>query len=491
MGNKIPILGGAADGGATDVVQLFKSAGLRQPIINSTSSTAASSVTFSSYTKDDILRFLKSPTTSEKTLRKASRQLYQNDIHYRKLLLHYAYMPLFLYAMSPVGYSVSGKSGFKKAYSNACAYLGNFDFRQECMKASLNAYVDGVYYGAIWVGKGKSFVQRIEPDYCRPSALEDGRVIYAVDMSRIKPDDLYKYPPEFTKMYNAYQNDGVRWQEVPSAICFCVLGDDATGYPFPPFASMLPSVFDLENMKDLATVSTELDNYKLVNYIYPTGEDGKPLQAKEINEAIYKHIANALPPQVGLAMTGKELKSLTFDRTNNGSRTDEIESAINSFWVNAGLPVALWGSTKVTSSSAISLALKSDEQICGAMLGQLERLFNALLRLLPDNKKFRIDMLPVTCYNYDKTIDNVKSAATLGLPVKQDYAALVNVSPIYIEGRCFMENEMLDLKNKFIPLSSTYTESAGDKSPGAPAKDDGDLSDEGERARDKPSANDQ
>ena len=49
------------------------------------------------------------------------------------------------------------------------------------------------------------------------------------------------------------------------------------------------------------------------------------------------------------------------------------------------------------------------------------------------------------------------------------------------------ENEVLKLHEKFIPLSTSYTQSgmAGDGSAGAPTKDAKDLTDEGSETREK------
>lgn len=455
----------------------------QQQIRDLTKNTSSgSTVSFSTYDKDTLLSYMKSPETNEKNLRNASIQMYNNSIHYRNFILFYALMCPFYYTIEPVAYdSTKAKpETIRKAYLNACKYIEPFNLKHELQVPAICTFRDGVYYGAIW--KQGSFIQRIDPDICKISAKEAGTYLYAVDMSQIKEDNLSSYPPEFSAMHDAYEATGIKYQQVPSDITFCLKADETCTYPTVPFVSLLPSIYDLENQKELAEVSETLDNYKLVNYIYPTDEDGKPTQEASFNEEIYQHIANALPPAVGLAMTGKELKALTFDRSNNGSQADAVEQSISNFWLNTGVPVAIEGSPDLTASGAILLSLRPEERKSIALLNQIERVLNRLLSYQSGSQKCRINMLPITCFNYSDYVKQIKEATTLGIPVKSDLAIAMNVPATDIQGKAFLENDILGLNDIFIPLSSTYTGDAG-----RPKADTEELTDEGERARDKAS----
>ena len=77
--------------------------------------------------------------------------------------------------------------------------------------------------------------------------------------------------------------------------------------------------------------------------------------------------------------------------------------------------------------------------------------------------------------------------------MKLSIAALDGYTPMEALSLLFIENDCLVLHDKMVPLSTSWTKSAeatggkvtGDGSEGAPTKDGGDLSDEGEESRDK------
>jgi hypothetical protein len=86
----------------------------------------------------------------------------------------------------------------------------------------------------------------------------------------------------------------------------------------------------------------------------------------------------------------------------------------------------------------------------------------------------------MTIFNKDKYIERLVKNATLGMPVKMDLATALGQTPLEVHGSLYLENDVLKLHEKFIPLSSSYTQSG---SAGAPVKDTGDLTNSGVTTR--------
>ena len=93
-------------------------------------------------------------------------------------------------------------------------------------------------------------------------------------------------------------------------------------------------------------------------------------------------------------------------------------------------------------------------------------------------------------YFISDKIDQLLKVSQYGLPVKLQLSSLVNTNPVKERGMSFMEEALgltTDCWNR--PLISSSVQSGmsenGDGSEGAPKKDEGDLSDEGEASRDK------
>ena len=61
----------------------------------------------------------------------------------------------------------------------------------------------------------------------------------------------------------------------------------------------------------------------------------------------------------------------------------------------------------------------------------------------------------------------------------------MGVSPLDMNSMLHLENEILQLHEKMVPLQSTYTQTGSSDTGGAPTKDLGDLTDDGEASIDK------
>lgn len=458
----------------------------REVLRDPASNRGTTKVSFTDLTKDSILGYLKSPESNVKSLRNASIAMYNNSPQYRRLAQYYAYMPVWAYTVSPMGFDPSKKDvdACLKSYTKAINTIDTMNIRHEMSKALLISIVEGIFCGAIWSTNSSFFIQRINPDYCTLTSIEDGTWMYSVDMSKIKEEDLEKYPPEFTTMWNTYKSTGQVLQEVPSKISFCLKGDEATTYPNPPLSGILPEIYDLYTYKGLAEVAKDIENYKLINMQTPVDSQGKPTITLPLMKEYYNHIAQNLPSYVGLAMSPTKLESITFDKSKAASSTDEIASATQRFWYASGVSPLLFGDAANNTANALSQSIKADEEFVFAMMYQCERLINRRLKSLPGSQKWKIQFIPVTWFSLDKYLERVKEGATLGLPVKSAYASLVNIQQTDISSMAFLENDVLDLPNILVPLKTSYTQTTADNGGRTPSSEE-DLTAEGEKTRNK------
>ena len=81
-------------------------------------------------------------------------------------------------------------------------------------------------------------------------------------------------------------------------------------------------------------------------------------------------------------------------------------------------------------------------------------------------------------------------ACQYGLPFISMYAASQGMSQSEVDCMSFLENDVLNLTERFVPLQSSSTQSAASSDGngatdegGAPTKDVGDLTDSGEQSR--------
>lgn len=442
--------------------------------------------TYTKYTKEQIITYMKSPATNEKQLRKASVYMYDMSGQYRRMINYYAGILTWAYILSPLNYDneKTKPEQLKKQYYKALNTLENMNLRHELEKACRISLREGVLYGVIWSSANSFFIQPINPDYCSVTAISDGCYLYSVDMSKIKESKLTLYPQEFTTMYNAYKSTGVKYQEVPEDISFCLKSDDTTsGYSIPPFASTLPMLYDIETYKSLQKTATEISNYKMLGMEIPLNDDGTPVFGWEVALEYYAQLCKALPNYVGAVMSPMAISSYDFEKSGGVKDVDTVSRAEEQFWTNSGTSALLHGSAKNNSAGALKLSNKTDEEMMFSIQNQVERLVNKILKSISGTQKFKLTFLGSTIFNQEDLVKLYKEASTLGIPAsKSAYASLLKVSAGDILGMDVIENDILGM-DELTPLESGYTTKNKEDDKGRPQKDDTDLDDEGEKTR--------
>lgn len=456
----------------------------KQALLN-LESTTSSNVTYSRFTKETLLNYMQSPKSNEKNIRNASIYMYDASTQYRRLILYYALMPLWAYTLSPLAFDNTKvkADAFRKAYFKVASQVEAMNLKHELQKASIVAFREGVLYGVQWSGTNSFFIQRINPDICKLSSIVDGTWMYAVDFSQVKDADLPLYPPEFTTMRQAYVNGSApKWQEIPEKISFCLKADETTTmYSSPPFAATLPQLYDIETYKSLQETASQIANYKLVSMEIPLDEDGTPLIDYDLAEKYYQHLVNALPPYVGAAMMPMKMSSIKFEQSGGVNDVDTVVRAEEQFWREGGTSPLLFGSSDNDTAGALKLSVTADEQLVFGLMNQCERLVNRILKQMSGTQKFKLTFLPATVFNKQDEITKYKEAATLGIPVKAAYAALLGLSPLDVLGANYVELELLNMGD-LTPLQSSFTQTS-DSGPGRPQSADGDLTESGEQTR--------
>lgn len=462
----------------------WKFAQLQKQALVNLESTSSSSVTYSRFTKETLLSYMQTPKSNEKNIRNASIYMYDASPQYRRLIQYYALMPMWAYTLSPLSVDVAKikADSFRKSYVKAATQVEAMNLKHEMQKAAIIAFREGVLYGAQWSGTNSFFIQRINPDICKLSSIVDGSWMYAVDFSQIKEADLPLYPPEFTTMWNAYKNGTAqKWQEIPESISFCLKADETTStYSAPPWAATLPLLYDIENYKALQETATEINNYKLIGMEIPLDSDGNPQIDYDLAEQYYKHLVNALPPYVGAAMMPMKMSSINFEQSSATNDVDTVVRAEEQFWREGGTSPLLFGSSDNDTAGALKLSVMADETIVFALMAQAERLINRILKQMSGTQKFKITILPATVFNIDDLTSKYKEAATLGMPVKSTYAALLGLQPLDIPAMDYVELNILGMGD-LTPLQTSYTQST---EAGRPASADGDLTESGAQTRD-------
>jgi hypothetical protein len=444
------------------------------------------------YSKEDIIRFLQNPLVNQKQLREVSNYLYNASPNYKRLILYFSCLLTFDYVVEPYGLNREKVEvdKFKKQYQKTLDLLEVMNIPHEFLKILKVAFREDVFYGYEHMIKDSYFIQKMNPDYCQISSIEDGVYNYAFNFSffdqQANKDKLKKYPEEFEEKYKLYQNDKkkYKWQELSSENTVCIKINEDLDYPIPPFNTVFESVFDIEDYKRLKKTKTKIDNYMVLTHQIPMNENSDDPDSFliELDTAIAFHnkASSALPEEVGLITSPMKMDAIKFDK--NRTDADNVAQAERDYYNSAGVSQFLFNSEKATSVG-LNKSVTTDEQILFAVLRQLERWTNRKLKNFNSTYKFRAKFLNTTVFNSDDVFEKYLKAAQYGFPVKQEVGATLGLSPSSIANKAFLENEILELHTSMLPVSSSHTQSGKD-GVGAPGKKDDDLSEAGVKTRD-------
>lgn len=448
---------------------------------------------FGKYKKDDVRKFVENPEKFQKQLRDISRILYNKSHHYKRLIHHFATMPIFAYSVSPFGmdFDKVNVKTFKGQYNRALNILDNMNIPHEFGKILKIAFRDDVFYGYEHETKDSFFVQRLDADLCQIVSVEDGIFNFAFDFAYFDKytEKLAMYPIEFTHKYNKYKNNksaNNRWQELDSTKTVCIKVNEDLDYNIPPFTGVFESIYDIEDYKALRKDREEIGNYVVLAQKIPMREKSEVPNDFAIDfetmMLFHNRLAEILPDQVAGVTSPMEIEAIRLDKDRVDN--DNVAKAERDYYGQAGVSQLLFNSESA-GSVGLERSIQEDEQIVFSLLRQLERWTNRRLKQ-KNISNFRFNLLDVTTFNKEKVADMLLKSAQFGVPVKMELAATLGLTPSALSGKVYLENEILGLHEKLMPLTSAHTQ--GDdvtNEGGAPKKSGDKLSTEGTRSRDK------
>ena len=179
-----------------------------------------------------------------------------------------------------------------------------------------------------------------------------------------------------------------------------------------------------------------------------------------------------------------DVDSVSFDK-NATTDTNAISDAYQNVMEETGVS-QIFNSDRLTGSTSVKMSMLADALMATkGIMKQIEAFVNERIQMEYPNSVAYIKFIEVTTYTKEDRINKVKDAAALGLPVKMEYLTLLGYDPLESMASDWLENKLGLAVDKFIhPLVSSYTQSGDSDTGGAPTKDDGDLTDEGESTKD-------
>lgn len=445
--------------------------------------------TFYKYTMEDIQGFLKNPQRNEKQLRNAVIYLYSASPHFRRIIQYFAGLSDLSYVISPhrVDISKQKTKSMRNNYLKTRDLLANMDIKNQFPQILTVCWREDVFYGTFISASDSITVQRLPSDYCSISVIEGNVYNVTFDFSYFDQNSMFLpyYPPEFQAKYDLYKSDvtQMRYQELDSPSSFAIkLNTDIPDYAVPPMVGILREIFDIEDYKGLKLTRTELENYAILVMKLGMTDDGEYIMPYNKAKDFWFNLDSVLPEEVGSVLTPMPIEKIGFDRSGVGD-TDAVAEAEQRLFGAAGISSLLFNNEKA-SANALLLSIKVDQSETFRLVKSIEQVINRYIQSQKFGKNFRITFLDVSAFNRKEAGDEYLKACQYGIPMVSYYCASQGMTQADMEGLAFLENEMMGIKEKFIPLQSSATQSANsDREAGAPDKDIGELTEAGEQTR--------
>lgn len=413
--------------------------------------------------------------------RKLSRTYFLKDGFYRRIILHYATLLTYSGLLIPnpkVGQKLSTPH-MQKRYYGAMDFVDNYFTSDLLTSWTVRSLVDGAYYAIINKADKNNFALLELPSCYCCSRFKDinGKDVIEFNVAYFntitdeedRKQALKAYPSFISKHYHQYRKNHAKspWVKIPTEIgfSFSVTGDNR---PF--FLNVIPATIQYDSAVDTERERDLEEIRKIIVQKVPHLNDGTLLF--EPNEATEMH-AGAVEMMKGnknisILTTYTDVDSIV-SKTSSDNVSNSISNMKQNIYSEAGASAEIFSPTGV---QAVNTSISNDTALIMILADKYSKFITYVLNDIFGNSNisFRYKILPVNYYQRsDYITDSLKMAqsgyswllpnAAMGLSQKE----LINIKEL--------ENEVLNLKDALIPLSSSYTQS-GDASEnnGAPEK---------------------
>lgn len=428
------------------------------------------------YTKEEIQNIISSGSLEAQQA--LSRNYFYKDGFYKRLIIYYATLLKYSGILIPnptVGKKLTTPF-IQKRYYNALDYVEKMDIPAFCTNCALKALIDGSYYGVIQEQDKNTFaVLELPGAYCC-SRFKDS---YGNDLIEFntayfntifdeaaRKEALKAYPKVISSWYKKWRKGEAKtsWVFIPSDIGICFPMFDGR----PLFLNVIPATIDYEEAVETERERELEEIRKIIVQKIPHLNDGGLLFEPEEAEEMHRGA-------VGMMKGNKNVSVLTsyadvdaiVSKTSADTASGNLEKMVNNIYYQAGASGQLFASN---SNLSLETSIKNDTAMMMTLAYKFENFITYIVNKIYSNANisFKYVILPITYYNDDKYAETGFKLATSGysfiLP-----AVAMGISQRDLINLKDLENDVLNLEEKLIPLNSSFTQT-GEAGPGAPKK---------------------
>lgn len=419
------------------------------------------------YTLAEIEKIISSGSQEEQ--QKLSRNYFYRDGFYKRLIMHYATLLKYvgiLIANPSFGQSLS-TAHIKKRYFNAVDFVDRLNIPILLTNCAQRALVDGCYYGILQsVSKEGVTVLDLPSNWCCTRFKDSlGNDIIEFDVSYFnsiydeneREEVLKVYPKIVSSTYRKWKKGKIKdkWVIIPSDIGIC--------FPFfdsrPLFLSTIPEIIRYEDTVEIELERDAEEIRKIIVQKVPHLNDGRLVFEPDEAEEMHKGSVGMLKgnKNISVLTTYTDVDAIVSKTAADGTH-NSIEKMMQNVYNKTGTSSELFAST---GSSTLDTSIKNDIALMMVLANKFSLFLTNLINRLYKNSNvsFKYTILPISYYNEEKYVDSSFKLASSGYSFLLPSLAL-GFSQKDLSNIKDLENDVLGLNDKLIPLSSAFTQGA-------------------------------
>ena len=432
------------------------------------------------YTLEEIKDIIDSGSVDAQII--LSRNYFERGGFYWRLLMHYATLLKYTGLLIPnpsFGKNLS-ESYITKKYHSAISFIDKANLPDLFTHIGTKVLRDGSYYGVIQEVTDKSIsILDLPIFYCRSRFKDkEGNDIIEFNVTyfdtirdgEYRKKALAAYPKDVVNWYKRWKARKVKspWCYISTSVGICMSLIDER----PVFLNIIAAELEYEDAKDINKERDLEEIRKILIQHIPHLTDGGLLFEPEEAVEMHKGAVDMMKKNENLSVltTYADVDAIV-SKTANDNSLNSVDKALTNIYAEAGSSSQLFGTD---SNLSLATSITNDMALMMVLARKMAKLITSIINEKYGNANisFTYKILPVSFYNQKEYVEETLKLANSGYSFLLPALAM-DLSQRELSNVKDLENDVLKLKEKLLPLSTSYTETGN---VGRPAKDAQDKS---------------
>ena len=432
------------------------------------------------YTLEEIKNIIDSGSVDAQII--LSRNYFERGGFYWRLLMHYATLLKYTGLLIPnpsFGKNLS-ESYITKKYHSAVSFVDKANLPDLFTHIGTKVLRDGSYYGVIQEVTDKSIsILDLPIFYCRSRFKDkEGNDIIEFNVTyfdtihdgEYRKKALAAYPANVVNWYRRWKARKTKspWCYISTSVGICMSLIDER----PVFLNIIAAELEYEDAKDINKERDLEEIRKILVQHIPHLTDGGLLFEPEEAVEMHKGAVDMMKKNENLSVltTYADVDAIV-SKTANDNSLNSVDKALTNIYAEAGSSSQLFGTD---SNLSLGTSITNDMALMMVLARKMARFITSIIndKYGNTNITFTYKILPVSFYNQKEYVEEALKLANSGYSFLLPALAM-DLSQRELSNVKDLENDVLKLKEKLLPLSTSYTETGN---VGRPTKDAQDKS---------------